>query len=499
MKAHAPILVQSIVRLTATIAALATLGQAGAAKIPDKVTFTEHVAPLFFENCSRCHRPGEVAPFSLLSFEDAKKRGKQIVEVTGTRFMPPWHADHGHVEYSNERRLTDDQIALLAAWLKQGMPEGNPAKLPALPKFTEGWQLGKPDLIVKMPEPYEVSAEGRDIYWNFVLPLNLPEDKWVRAVEFRPSARKVVHHALYYLDTKGQARKFDELDPKTGYDGMRRSNGEFESLGGWAVGGEPLKLPPELAWRFPTNSDLVLQTHFHPSGKIEHETSTVGIYFATKPPSRKFTTLQLPPLFGRLSGLNIPAGATNYTLKDSFVTPIDVEAFSVTPHAHYLARTFLLTATLPDGNKQTLLKISNWDFNWQEDCAFKDRIRLPKGTLIESTITYDNSAGNPNNPSQPPKPVKWGPMTTDEMGAITLSVIPARDEQLTELRQSKRNHSIDLFIDRAQEDTRRREQIQPMLAMFDKNKNGKLDTEERPALRGFLEMSGMLKGLDDGF
>ncbi len=499
MKANDPILVQSIVRLTATLAALATLGQADAAPVPAKVTFTEHVAPLLFENCSRCHRPGEVAPFSLLSLEDAKKRGKQIVEVTGTRFMPPWHADHGHVEYSNERRLTDDQIALLAAWHKQGMPEGNRAKLPALPKFTDGWQLGKPDLIVKMPEPFEVSAEGRDIYWNFVLPLNLPEDKWVRAVEFRPSARKVVHHALYYLDTKGQARKFDELDPKTGYDGMRRSNGEFESLGGWAVGGEPLMLPPELAWRFPTNSDLVLQTHFHPSGKIEHETSTVGIYFATKPPSRKFTTLQLPPLFGRLSGLNIPAGATNYTLKDSFVTPIDMEAFSVTPHAHYLARTFLLTATLPDGKKQTLLKISNWDFNWQEDCAFKDRIRLPKGTLIESTITYDNSAGNPNNPSQPPKPVRWGPMTTDEMGAITLSVIPARDEQLAELHQSKRNHTIDLFIDRAQEDTRRREQIQPMLAMFDKNKNGKLDTEERPALRGFLEMSGMLKGLDDGF
>ncbi len=499
MKANDPILVQSIVRLTATLAALATLGQADAAKIPDKVTFTEHVAPILFENCSRCHRPGEVAPFPLLNFEDAKKRGKQIVEVTGTRFMPPWHADHGYVEYSNERRLTDDQIALLAAWHKQGMPEGNPAKLPALPKFTDGWQLGKPDLIVKMPEPFEVSAEGRDIYWNFVLPLNLPEDKWVRAVEFRPSARKVVHHALYYLDTKGQARKFDELDPKPGYNGMKRSNGEFESLGGWAVGGEPLMLPPELAWRFPTNSDLVLQTHFHPSGKIEHETSTVGIYFATKPPSRKFTTLQLPPLFGRLSALNIPAGATNYALKDSFVTPIDMEAFSVTPHAHYLARTFLLTATLPDGKKQTLLKISNWDFNGQEDCAFKDRIRLPKGTLIESTITYDNSAGNPNNPSQPPKPVKWGPMTTDEMGAITLSVIPARDEQLAELRQSKRNHNIDLFIDRALEDTRRREQIQSMLAMFDKNKDGKLDDVERPAIRSFLELSGMLRGLDDGF
>ena len=397
--------------LLTQISALTALGgfSAGADPVkplPDNVTFAEHVAPVLFQNCTRCHRPGEAAPFSLLNFQDAKKRGQQIVEVTAKRFMPPWHADHGFVEFSNERRLTDDQIALLGAWHRQGMKEGDPAKLPPPPQFTEGWQLGKPDLIVKMPEPFEVSAEGLDIYWNFVLPLNLPEGKWVRALEFRPTARRVVHHSLYYLDTSGDARKFDERDPKPGYNGMKRSNRQFESLGGWAVGGEPMLLPPELAWRFPTNSDLVLQTHFHPNGKVDHETSTVGIYFATKPPTRKFTTLQLPPLFGRLSGMDIPVGATNYTLKDSFTTPIDLEAFSVTPHAHYLARTFLLTATLPDGKQQTLLKISNWDFNWQEDCAFKNRIKLPKGTRLDSTITYDNSAENPNNPTSPPQRVK---------------------------------------------------------------------------------------------
>jgi hypothetical protein len=280
---------------------------------------------------------------------------------------------------------------------------------------------------------------------------------------------------------------------------MNRSNRQFESLGGWAVGGEPMLLPPELAWRFPTNSDLVLQTHFHPNGKVEHETSTVGIYFADKPPVRKFTTLQLPPLFGRLSGMDIPAGATNYTVHDSFITPIDLEAFSVAPHAHYLARTFLLTATLPDGKQQTLLKISNWDFNWQEDCAFKNRIRLPKGTRLDSTVTYDNSAENPNNPTSPPKRVKWGPMSTDEMAAITLSVIPARDEELAELRVAKRTHNIDLFIDRALEDTRKREQVETMKTMFDKNTNGKIDPDERPGLRSFLETSGMLKGIDGGF
>ena len=490
--------------LLAATVVLATPGRfnalAGDVKsLPDNVTFTEHVAPILFNNCTRCHRPGEAAPFPLLNFQDAKKRGKQITEVTAKRFMPPWHAEHGYAEYSNERRLADEQIALLDAWHRQGMKEGDPAKLPATPQFTAGWQLGKPDLVLEMPEPFEVSAEGRDIYWNFLLSLNNSEEKWVRAIEFRPSARSVVHHSLYFLDSAGDARKFDERDPKPGYNGSKRSNRQFQSLGGWAVGGEALMLPPELAWHFPTNSDVVLQTHFHPNGKIEYETSTVGIYFASRPPTRKFTTIQLPPLFGRLSALDIPAGATNYTVKDSFTTPIDLDAFLVTPHAHYLAKTFLLTATLPDGNMKTLLKISDWDFNWQEDCAFKNRIRLPKGTRLDSTITYDNSTENPNNPTHPPKRVKWGPMTTDEMAAMTLSIIPARDEELDELRTAKRNHSIDLFIDRAQEDTRQRERVEMMMTLFDKNANGKIDAAERPGLRAFLENSGMLKGISDGF
>ena len=493
-------------RITSYILAAAALAlalgasHAVAGNVPENVTFTEHVAPILFQNCSRCHRPGEVAPFSLLNFQDAQKRARLIADVTQSRTMPPWHAGHGYVEFSNERRLTDEQIAVLGAWVEQGLKEGDAAKLPALPKFTEGWQLGKPDLILKMPEPFEVSAEGRDIYWNFVLPLNLSEEKWVRAIEFRPQARKVVHHSLYFLDTTGTGRKYDKADPKPGYNG-NRSNRQFESLGGWAVGGEPLMLPEELAYHFPTNSDIVLQTHFHPSGKIEHETSMVGIYFASKPPTRQFTTVQLPPAFGRLSGLNIPAGASNYVVKDSFDVPIDLEAIFVAPHAHYLARTFLLTATLPTGKQQTLLKIDNWDFNWQEEGVYKNRIRLPKGTRLDAAITYDNSAANPSNPSNPPKPVKWGPMTTDEMAAMTLTVIPARDEELAELKKAKRAHAVDLFIDRAQEDTRAssRERVQQMMVMFDKNTNGKFEPEERPPLRAFLETSGMLKGLTDGF
>jgi hypothetical protein len=500
---HVPSMTLALCGLGAAAFLSAAPANAGNAKtlpaLPVEVTFSEHVAPILFQNCTRCHRPGEAAPFALMNYQDARKRGRQITEVTTSRFMPPWHADHGYVEFANERRLSDEQIRLLSAWHQQGMKEGDAAKLPPLPKFTEGWQLGKPDLVLTMPEAFEVPAEGRDVYWNFVLPLNLPEDKWVRAIEFRPKARAVVHHSLFYLDSSGDGRKFDARDPKPGYNGGNRSNRQFELIGGWAVGGEPLLLPPELALRFTTNSDLVLQTHFHPNGKPEQEISSVGVYFADHPPTRKFTTIQFPPLFGRVSGLDIPAGATNYTVRDSFTTPIDLEAFAITPHAHYLGKTFLLTATLPDGKVQTLLKISDWDFNWQEDCAYKHRIKLPKGTRFDAAISYDNSAANPRNPSHPPKRVKWGPMSTDEMAAMTLSVIPTRDEELALLKQAKKHHGIDLFIDRALEDTRRRERVQMVVTMFDKNANGKLDDEERPGVREFLENSDQLKGITDGF
>ncbi len=487
------------VTVMSVVAGVGNLHAGGLGSGPENVTFAEHVAPILYQNCTRCHRPGEAAPFALITYQDARKRAKQIAEVTGNRFMPPWHADFGYEEFANERRLTAEQINVLGAWHVQGAKEGDPAKTPAVPKFPEGWQLGKPDLVLTMPEAFEVPAEGRDIYWNFVLPLNLPEDKYVRAIEFRPQARSVVHHSLFYHDTSGVARTFDARDPKPGYNGMNRSNRQFDLLGGWAVGGEALMLPPELAFHFPTNSDLVLQTHFHPSGKREVESSHVGIYFADRPPTRKFTTIQLPPAFGRISGLDIPAGTTNYTIRDSLVTPIDLEAFAVTPHAHYLGKTFLLTATLPDGKTRTLLRISDWDFNWQEDCAFKHRIPLPKGTRLDATITYDNSSTNPRNPTSPPKRVKWGPMSTDEMAAVTLNVIPARDAELAQLKEAKKNHAIDLFIDRALEDTRQRERVQMVVTMFDKNGNGKLDAEERPGVREFLGQSGMLKGVSDGF
>ncbi|MFM1768144.1 MAG: hypothetical protein RJA22_673 [Verrucomicrobiota bacterium] len=478
---------------------LASSGVNGAESAPapgvGPVTFTEHVAPILFQNCTRCHRAGEVAPFPLLTYEDARRRGRQIAEVTARREMPPWHAERGDVAFSNERRLTDAQIGVLAAWHRQGMPEGDRSKLPPAPRFPEGWQLGTPDLVLKMDEAFLVPAEGPDIYWNFVFPLNLPEGKFVKAIEFRPGARTVVHHALYFLDTNGVARGYDQRDPKPGYNGGKRSNRQFQWLGGWAVGGEALMLPPELAWKFPTNSDIVLQTHYHPSGKPEQDRSMLAVYFSDRPPTRRFTMLQVPPLFGRLNGLDIPAGASRYTVRDAMVLPVDVEAFSVTPHAHYLGKSFQLTATLPDGPTRTLLKVPDWDFKWQEDCAFREPLRLPKGTRLEASITYDNSADNPNNPTRPPRRVRWGPNTTDEMASFTLGVMPVRNEDQAALEKAQELHIVDLFIDRAQEDTRRREQVQMVVATFDKNGNGRIDADERGPLRAFILQSGFLRGL----
>ncbi len=430
--------------------------------------FSEHIAPIVFNNCATCHRPGEAAPFTLLNYNDVKKRGKFIAEVTGTRLMPPWKADKGDYEFKNERRLTDTQIEMIRRWVADGMPEGDPAKLPKLPKFTEGWQLGKPDLIVKMSDAYTVPADGPDIYRNFAIPLNLAEDRWVKAIDFRPSARSVVHHSLFFIDTTGSARKADEEDPEPGYSGrMGLGRGSFgrlfsrgnqnresgggnlvSSLGGWALGAQARVLPDGLAFFVPKGADLILSTHFHPQGKQEKELSTVGLYFADKPPTKSFTGIQLPTLFGIFEGLDIPAGAKEYTIEDSFVLPVDVKAFGVGGHAHYLGKQMKLTATLPDGNAKTLLWIKDWDFAWQDQYQFREFVPLPKGTRLDVRISYDNTADNPRNPSSPPKRVTWGEGSNDEMGSMSLMIVAANESEMPTLRQAYGRHLRDSFMNR---------------------------------------------------
>ncbi len=452
-----------LLALTIALSAALPVGAAEKAAAP---TYTKDIAPIFFSQCVSCHRPKEVAPFSLLTYEDAVKRARLIARLTQSRQMPPWKADKGDVAYLNERHLTTEQIDLIQRWVDAETPEGNKADLPKLPTFADDWPLGKPDLVVKMPKAYKVPAEGRDIYRNFVLPLGLSEEHWVKAVDFRPSASKVVHHTLFFLDTTGGARKKEEAGGEVGFSGSMGSfsrggaggrlaglgslSGEggdtsasFSSLGGWAPGAQPHTLPEGLAFHLPKGADLVLSTHFHLSGKVEEEASTVAIYFTDKAPKQRFTGLQLPFGFGIMAGLDLPAGKKDIAIDDSFVLPVDVKAFGVSAHAHYLGKDFQLTATLPDGKKKTLLGISDWDFAWQEQYQFKGFETLPKGTVIKAHITYDNSADNPRNPTSPPKHVRWGKESTDEMGSITLQVVAAQEDDFPKLQDAYKKHIRD--------------------------------------------------------
>jgi len=475
---------------------LVTNGVTNAAEAP---TFTEHIAPIVFANCTGCHRPGEAAPFPLTSYAEVKKRGKLIAQVTEEGDMPPWKVRAGDVPFKDARELSTEQTDLIRAWVNAGMPEGASEKLPELPAFTEGWQLGTPDLIVKMTEAYSVPEDGPDIYRNFVIPLHLDADKWVRAIEFRPGTA-AVHHSLFYKDNTGSARKSDAEDPEPGFKKMglairRGASGagdqrtsEGGGIGGWAVGGAARFLPDGLAHFLPKGSDIVLSTHFHPSGKEELETSTLGLYFTDTPPTHSFIGVQLPPAFGALAGVDIPAGDANYKIIDRFTLPTEVKAFGVSAHAHYLGRSMLMTAQLPgpNGKKLTLLDIPDWDFNWQEQYDFEEFLELPAGTIIESTVHWDNSATNPNNPHDPPRRVRWGRESEDEMGSITLLVASEDQSAMKTLRRELGGHGGKAIAGRFGEfglklgegDARAN-----LLKRFDKNGDGKIDRVEFQALR----------------
>lgn len=395
-----------------------------AALAPREPTFSRHVAPIVFSYCASCHRPGEVAPFSLLSYEDVVKHAEQVERVTRSRFMPPWKPVAGYGEFLDDQGLTDEQIATLSAWVKAGMPRGEPAEEPELPKFTEGWKLGQPDLVVKLPVAYEVPAEGEDVYRCFVIPTGFLEDKQVAALEFRPGNRQVVHHMLTFLDTKGAARKRDEEDPGPGYQSFGGPGFTPQGqLGGWAPGAMPRMLPEGTARLVPKGSDLVIQMHYSPTGKPEVDQSEVGIYFARTPTKKWINTL---PLLN--PGLTIAPGAERHREAVAYTLPVEIELVGVVPHMHLLGKEMRAWATLPDGSVRPLVWIDDWDFNWQGQYTFKEPVELPKGTRLEFEAYYDNSEENPFNPSNPPRRVTWGEQTTDEMALIFFAYATERPE-----------------------------------------------------------------------
>ncbi|MGC6467740.1 MAG: hypothetical protein ACON5N_19335 [Akkermansiaceae bacterium] len=464
------------------------------------VTFSKDIAPIIYDNCTTCHRPGQIGPFALTDYQSVKRRAKQIVEVTADRTMPPWHADPGDVKFSNDRSLSPEQIKLLADWVDAGRPEGDPAETPPLPEFQEKWQIGEPDQVATMAEPFTVPAEGRDIYRNFVIPLNLEEDRWVEAIEFLPGAPEVVHHILYFLDTSGKARKYDAEDKRPGF-GMSKSNADFRYIGGWDVGTQPTELPHGLRFFIPKGADLVAQIHYHPNGRELTDQSSVGFHYSEEPTARPWTVIQVPPHFGQLQGIDIKAGDKDHIEEASFVLPEDCEAFAVNAHAHYLAKRMELTATLPDGKTIRLLRTTRWDFRWQEDYSFEKPVKLPKGTRLDMLISYDNSASNPNNPTSPPKDVRWGPQTTDEMGSITLAAMFNTQEQKEATHDGLRVLLANQFIDRLWEDRERASKSSNqrlknsirMLKALDVNKDSKLSPVERISAIRYIQGSGYLK------
>jgi mono/diheme cytochrome c family protein len=385
-------------------------------------TFTRDVAPILFANCTICHRPGEVAPFALTSYAEARRKGEMIARVTGERQMPPWKAEPGHGDFLDARRLDDAQIATLKAWVAGGMPEGAAADLPELPKFPEGWRLGKPDLVLTMPEPYELRAEGRDLYRCFVLRTDLPADTYVRAVEFKPGNPKIVHHAILYLDGSGAARRLDEQDPGPGYThfggpGFLPSGG----LGGWAPGAGARPLPEGAAKTLRKGVDVVMQIHYHTSGKAEHDQSSLALYFTKDKP----TKIVMPLTLGSRA-IDIAPGDHDFVIKDEVVVPADVSLVGLTPHAHLIAKEMKAVAHLLDGTSIDLIWIKDWDFNWQEQYRYVKPIALPKGTRVSMVYHYDNSAENPRNPHTPPQRVTFGEQTENEMALLFLNVIPDR-------------------------------------------------------------------------
>jgi tetratricopeptide (TPR) repeat protein len=380
-----------------------------------ELTYNKQVAPIIYANCSGCHRPGQSGPFNLLTYADVKKHGKEIVEVTSRRFMPPWLPGPGYNHFVGERVLNAGEIEILKEWVSRGMLEGSAEDLPAQPTWHDGWQLGKPDLVVTMPKPYILPAEGKDVYRNFVVPMGLESRKLVRAVDFSPG-NKAVHHVFMLTDRTPQSRRLDEQSGEPGFEGMGQP-GNAMSPPGQFLSWRPGKMLSNSgsSWELEKGSDLVLQMHMQTTGKPETIQPQAAFYFTETPPDELVQKLGLESY-----AIDIPAGEGNYLVQDSYRLPVDVEVLGILPHAHYLGKILRSYATLPDGKEQSLLYIKDWDFNWQSDFYYSTPIQLPRGSVIHMDFGYDNSTNNVRNPSNPPVRVRYGLQTTDEMANLAV-------------------------------------------------------------------------------
>jgi len=393
------------------------------------VTFYKDVLPLFQAHCQTCHRPGQAGPFSLMTYKQAIRWSELCIEEVHAKRMPPWKPAPNPL-LAGERIVPAGLVKVLEQWVAQGMPEGDPKDAPAAVKFNDNWALGEPDLILEVPSDVVIAAKGTDLFRVLVFPTNLTEDKDVVAVEVRPGNPRVVHHTVNLIDRTGAARnlqvkamasaKDDDPDRGPGYPvkmGFGFLPDRAGILGGWAPGMLPKKLPDGVALHLPKASDICIQIHYHRTGKEETDRTKVGLYFAKKPATERFTSLPVAGLFW-----SIPAGQKEYVVDRSWRTIEDVTAYRLIPHMHLLGKDIELFATLPGEKERSLIRIPVWDYNWQEQYDLKEPLKLPKGTVLRVRATFDNSAENPNNPSSPPKVVRLGEQTTDEMCFVFLGI-----------------------------------------------------------------------------
>jgi Flp pilus assembly protein TadD/mono/diheme cytochrome c family protein len=421
-----------------------------------ELTFNKDVAPVIFNNCAACHHSGGSAPFNLLSYSDVMRHAQQIAQATASRYMPPWLPEPGYGSFADERRLGDEQIRTIQRWVARGMQEGAAADLPPLPKFSDGWQLGKPDLIVQVPQPYILLAGANTESWpRFVLPIPATGTRYVKGIEIHPGDPKVVHHCYIVTDRSDVIHIANGEVYETGSTGMEN---KFAGAGAeldsrfltWRPGTPPYFEPDGATWLLDKDTDLTLTLHLLASGKSETIQPTVGFYFSDKPPT-KF------PMILRLEhdgGIDIPPNVKDYIVSDDLELPVDVKILSVLPHAHYLCKEMQAFATLPDGTRRWLIWIKRWNFDWQGVFRYTEPIFLPKGTILSMRYTYDNSAANLRNPNSPPKRVVGGPLSTDEMADLWLEALPNRREDLYALeialmqrRLAKYPHDLDGYAD----------------------------------------------------
>jgi hypothetical protein len=405
-------------------------------------TFNEQIAPIIFSKCTPCHRTGEVAPFTLLNYQDTRRRASQIKAVTQSGYMPPWKPVRGYAEFADARGLSPAEIALIAQWVDTGALEGDPAKTPTAPTFPTGSQLGVPDMVIKMPTSFTVKGASKDEYRNFVVPTGLMENKIISAVEFRPGNTKVVHHALLSLDTSGQARRLDLQDAELGYEGGAGGAGFIPATTyqGWVPGAQARFLPTGIGVPMEKGSDLVLQLHYAPSAKQELDQSSVNVYFMKDTTNVRLLSRIQPMNPVDITG-NLLTGFASFVIppamQRTFVgrrrVPSDYSLISIAPHQHLIGRAAKAYAVTPSNDTIPLIAINDWDFKWQGSFTFKKMIKIPARSEIVYEASYDNTSNNIRNPNSPPKQVRWGENTSDEMFLCYLNGLPyqAGDENIS--------------------------------------------------------------------